>query len=331
MKAKADNSIKVFGANVLLTHLKAFSAEIEGVRNSKDIEAVHRMRVASRRLYSTLPLFSSALPQHKSQRWLDSITRVSQELGAVRDNDVQIDFLRNQVLTLTEARYKPGINRLILRLSQSHEKLQRKVFNALDKIEEEEMVEEMTKALEPWQERADQVYLFTPAIYTLAFEAIVSRLDPFLALEEFIFKPEQIKEIHEMRMCAKWLRYTCETFAPLYSNGLKIPLQALRGLQEALGDLHDCDVWIQYLPGFMREEEKRTLTYFGNARSYHTLAPGLAYILAQKQQQRLTLYQTFILSWQQWQDENVWGGLRQSIQMPFSQQIEKPAATEEPA
>lgn len=327
-KGKLDVSTKVFGAGILLTHLRAFETEINGVRNSKDIEAVHRMRVASRRLRCTLPLFSSSLPDRKFQRWLESITRVSHDLGAARDNDVQIDFLRNQTLNLPDERYKPGLNRLIFRLSQSDEKLKRKVLNALDKIEEQDILQKLTQILTPWDKREDQVYLYTPALYTLSFQAITDRLDHFLSLEEFIFQPEQVKEIHEMRTSAKWLRYTCETFAPLYSNGLKTPLQSLRNTQETLGNLHDCDIWIQYLPKFMQQEEKRTRAYSGNVRPYRNLVPGLTYILEQKQQQRLSLHQKFIEAWQQWQAENVWGELRQTIQTPFPQQVELPSTTD---
>lgn len=319
MREKTDNSIKVYGANVLSVHLKAFATEIDGVRTATDIEAVHRMRVASRRLRCTLPLFKNVLPQHKAQHWLDSITRVADDLGTLRDNEVQIGSLRQQLKVLPDEHYKPGVNRLLLRLTQSHKKLHTKTLHALEKLEVDEVLPELFHSLERWQELSGETYWYTPAVYTLSFEAIVNRLDQFLALEEAIFRPEQIKEIHEMRMCARWLRYTCETFAPLYSDGLKIPLQALRELQGNLGNLHDCDVWIHYLPNFMRDEEKRTLDYFGNVRNYRALAPGLNYILEQKQHQRLMLYQAFILSWQQWQAENVWDDLHQSIQIPFQQ------------
>jgi CHAD domain-containing protein len=319
LKEKLDIGTQVFIAGNLLTHLHAFEGEIEGVRQGKEIEAVHRMRVASRRLRCTLPLFSDFLPQHKSQGWLEYITSISQDLGAVRDNDVKIEYLQNLSLTLPDERYKPGINRLILRLSQSNNKFKLNVINALDKIEEQKILQKLSKVLTQWEKQEGQTYLYTPALYTLAFEAISNRLNHFLSLEEYIFQPENIKEIHEMRTSAKWLRYTCEIFAPIYSNGLKTPLLSLRQTQEILGNLHDCDAWIQYLPEFMKKEEKRSLVYSGSVRSYRNLVPGFTYLLEQKQQQRLLLYQSFIEIWKQWRLENVWELLRQTIHEPFSQ------------
>ena len=320
MKKKLDLSTQVFGAGILLTHLHTFEAEIKGVRNSTDIEAVHRMRVASRRLLCTLPLFSALLPGHKSQLWLESLTSISNYLGATRDNDVQIEYLRNLAFNLPDEHYKPGINRLVLRLNQSSQKLKKKVLRSLDKIEDQAILQKLKKILAPWEKHGEEVYLYTPALYTLSHQAIIRRLDQFLSLEEFIFNPENVTEIHEMRMAAKWLRYTCETFTTLYANGLKAPLLALRQSQEILGNLRDCDVWIQYLPEFMQKEEKRSLAYSGSTRSYRSQAPGLVYILEQKQQERSSLYQSYLENWKQWQIADVWGELRQTIQTPFQQQ-----------
>lgn len=326
MKGKLDFSAQVFIAGNLLTHLHAFESEIEGVRFSKDIEAVHRMRVASRRLRCTLPLFADFLPRQKSQHWLESITNISHYLGAVRDIDVKIAFLHDQVLNLPDERFKAGVNRLIFRMSQTNKKLKRKAIKALDEIEEQKILQKLTKVLSHWKKKEDQVYLFTPTLYSLSRKAVTSRLDDFLSLEGFIFQPENIKEIHEMRIFAKWLRYTCEIFTSLYSNELKKPLLALRQTQEILGNLHDCDVWIQFLPGFMEKEKKRSHAFSGNFRSYHNQVPGIAYVLEFKQKQRLLLYQSFIEKWQQWQADDVWGDLLRTVQLPFSQQADLPSS-----
>jgi CHAD domain-containing protein len=73
--------------------LEAFEKEIEGVRAAEDIEYIHRMRVASRRLRAALPLFLSCLPQKQYARWMKEITGITRALGEARDADVQIAFL----------------------------------------------------------------------------------------------------------------------------------------------------------------------------------------------------------------------------------------------
>ena len=83
----------IFGVQRLLPLLDAFSKEIDGVRTAQDIEHIHRMRVASRRLRAALPLFASCFPEKKYLQWMEEIRKVARALGEARDTDVQIAFL----------------------------------------------------------------------------------------------------------------------------------------------------------------------------------------------------------------------------------------------
>ena len=83
----------IFGVQRLLPLLDAFSKEIDGVKTDQDIEPIHRMRVASRRLRAALPLFASCFPEKKYQQWMEEIRKVTRALGEARDTDVQIAFL----------------------------------------------------------------------------------------------------------------------------------------------------------------------------------------------------------------------------------------------
>jgi CHAD domain-containing protein len=46
--------------------------------------------------------------------------------------------------------------------------------------------------------------------------------------------------LHKFRLEAKRVRYTLELFRPAYGPGLEIMLQALRRVQNALGEIQDC-------------------------------------------------------------------------------------------
>ena len=48
------------------------------------------------------------------------------------------------------------------------------------------------------------------AVREKAFWQISSKLDEFLAMEEYVHKENEILKHHEMRIRAKWLRYTME-------------------------------------------------------------------------------------------------------------------------
>lgn len=51
---------------------------------------------------------------------------------------------------------------------------------------------------------------------------------------------------------------------------------------EMLGDIHDCDVWLVFLPDFIKDEEARTYEYYGSAFPVAKLKPGITYLSAKK-------------------------------------------------
>ena len=149
MPQKTDETILIYGAGVLLKQTDAIQQEVEGVRQAQDIEYVHRMRVASRRLRTAFDLFNACLPRKKALAWQKQIQQVTHALGAARDTDVQIDLLTQLYKNLPEARYKPGINRLLLRLKQKRTKLQVKVLDALEVLIASQTLVEMEQRVRP--------------------------------------------------------------------------------------------------------------------------------------------------------------------------------------
>ena len=318
MENGTSESICIYGAGVLLKHLDALSDEVEGVKaGAEDIEFIHRARVASRRLRSAIPLFDTCLPRKKKDIWMKRIKKVTRALGEARDTDVQTDVLKLFLKENTEKRFNPGITRLLLRLRQKRAKIQPQVEKAMQKLIQSQVMEEMKARLVPLADRQDKVYLYTPALYAHAYEAIAARLDAFMAYDDIVNQPEKVTELHEMRIAAKWLRYTLENLSSLYSGGLKGEIQTVRKVQDALGMIHDCDVWLVFLPEFMEDEKQRTLDYFGSTRPFSRLKAGLEQFRQNRQDLRDQTYRSFVDDWQQWKDENVWQDLNKRIQAPF--------------
>jgi CHAD domain-containing protein len=312
---KPDEGACVYGAGVLLKHLGALDHEIAGVREgSQDIDPVHDAR-----LRATIPLFEACLPSKKAKKWLKSIRKVTTALGDARDTDVQLEWLAKIQKKLPETKYRPGINRLILRLRQKREKLQAPLTAAMEKLSASHLLADMAAELQPVASRAEEIYVFTPGLYQQSFQAISGRLETLLTYDAIVDQPDKLTELHEMRIAAKWLRYTMETFAPLYADQLQTCLQAVRSTQDLLGEIHDCYVWQQFLTSFQEEERQRTLEYFGNEQTFKRLVAGIQYLEQDREQERSQLYQQFVASWQTWQSAGLWDELRRTIQVPFLQ------------
>ncbi len=318
MGTKKDESILIYGAGVLVKQVDALRQEIDGVRNGEDIEYVHRMRVASRRLRNAFALFSPALPQKRLTAWQSHIKMVTKALGAARDTDVQIDLLNKFYSKLPKPELKTGIHRLIVRLNQKRTLLQQKVAVDLDILEASQILKEMGQRLTLIAARDNQESGYSPVLYQHSSQSITSRLDDFLSYESFVEKPECLTELHAMRIAAKHLRYTLETFAPLYPENMKDLIQIMRQFQDELGEIHDCDVWNDYLPNFIERERQRTLKYYGNARAMKHITPGLKYFLHDRQESRQRHYLSFVELWKKNVTASTWSKLRGTIQEPLT-------------
>ena len=160
-----------------------------------------------------------------------------------------------------------GIECLLLRLGQRREGLQPAVLSALDRLEESDVLEEMAERFRTIEVRArrEGVLSRSAPVYDAAHLNVRLRCDELQGHAPALRDPARADEHHAMRIAAKRLRYTLEAFAPLYDE-LKAELKAIKRLQEALGQLHDCDVWIVQLPLFLEEERARTSAYFGHDR-----------------------------------------------------------------
>lgn len=320
MKTKGNQTIQIFGATNLQRQLTALVQEIDGVRRSRDIECIHRMRVATRRLRSGLALFGPHIAEKRSVVWFRRIRRLTRALGEARDADVQIAHL-DELQRSLEAPYRSGVRRLLLRVKQRRSLLQADVITALDEFEQSGIIAEMAQRLAPLVLYQDTLDLGDLELLRFAGEAITTRLNEFLAFAEIVDQPERVEELHSMRIAAKHLRYTAEFFAPLYENGLRPQLKALRYSQDTLGAIHDCDVWIAYMPQFIEEERQRTIEYFGYSRPFKRLEPGLVYYQQMRSQERHALFQQFNLTWHEWEAQGMWPDMLDTIQFALAPQI----------
>src|SRR5574340_6370 len=331
MVKKENPNLQLYGAGILLTHLTSLVQEMSGVRRGDDIEAVHSMRVATRRLRATLPLFGPPLAGKRHLEWIKSVRGITRALGEARDSDVQIEHV-NGFLETQQPPYRAGVRRLLLRLKQQRLALQPKVLKELEKFDKSGLVTEMAQKLAPFDIYRDRLDSSDPVLIEMAAESIRAKLDEFLGFDEIVYQPEKIQEIHAMRIAAKRLRYTLETFAPLFEDGLKDTIKAMRTSQDLLGEIHDSDVWTVSIEQFMQEELQRTIEYFGTARPFRRLAPGLLLYQEARRNERDTMYADFVKQWEEWKAEGMWTNLTALMDARLAEVSAKPEveAPEEP-
>lgn len=316
MRDNDKNQISAYAANVITRHTITLQTCIEHTKKRKDIEDIHDLRVASRRIRIALDIFRQYLPAKKYKIWEPAIASLTKTFGNARDLDVQIEFIRNFFQKIDEVKVRPGGRRLKLRLEQRRNKWEKRLQEKLSDIEKTSLLEEIISELKSQLNSTDENFIPSSPLFELSFDVINKKLDAFLFYEIYLPFPDRIKELHLMRIAAKRLRYSLEIFAPLYPDQLERTLEIMRAVQTGLGEIRDCDVWLAYLPQFLEKEKKRVLSYFGNARPFQRLVPGIQLVLEDRKRERTILYSKFLDNWKTWRKLETWTNLRQTIFNP---------------
>ncbi len=277
MKNNPDDCTCQYGAAIILQNLDSLLIEVEGVLLGEDIEYIHRMRVSSRRLRAAIPVFKDCFPPKNVRLWQKNIRNITRALGEARDRDVQLDLLNGYLQKDIDPKIKFGIRRLSLRLSQHRKALQNDVNQSILDFNESGVAENIKKIIIPLAELNGTNYPYTFALYKIAADTIREALDQLISHEAYIFDPANILELHQMRISAKKLRYSLEIFSSLYADQLKPYIQNTKKCQDQLGEIHDCDVWLDFIPAFIEEERERIIAYFGNEGPFNRVLLGINY------------------------------------------------------
>jgi CHAD domain-containing protein len=326
-KSRTTRAACCFGKKRLLPLLEAFARESAGVRAAEDIEYIHRMRVASRRLRAALPLFSSCFPAKNYARWIGEIKEITRALGEARDTDVQIAYL-TKYQKRTEKAWKsrnpdtteepptgPAVRYLLLGLRKQRVRLQKEVISALDSLEKSRAIGTMRDALNNPSPPPRGVLKRSLAygISPVSALRIEERLGTLLSFEPWVSHPEAIAEHHATRIAAKKLRYTLEVYAPVYRLSLKKPIARVKAVQEILGDLHDCDVWIDTITRLLLRERSLLRTGNEEKRPDTFTLSSLKLFLAEREKERQQLYRHFVRYWGSLQRACLWEELRTTL------------------
>jgi len=72
---------------------------------------------------------------------------------------------------------------------------------------------------------------------------VATRLDELCSFVPRALDPRRVRELHDMRIAAKRLRYILEVGAePCFGPYAQVAIKRAKELQDLLGEIHDCDV-----------------------------------------------------------------------------------------
>jgi CHAD domain-containing protein len=290
---------------------RQLARQLDGVRAAEDIEFVHRARVATRRLRGSLAMFGHCFAPKRVKRWRKAIRRLTGSLGDARDRDVQIEFLCGALSALSAKECFPGIAHVLVQLEHDREHLQRQVAKAVDRIEADGVLRKIRLEAEEFLDKPGSMppCLHAPDACQPIKQHVQQQLEDVFQYESSLADPEDRVRHHAMRIAVKRLRYTLEISRPMYPGRLDASVETVKRLQTQLGDIHDCDVWLDHLDAFAAEQRDRIVAMFGHAGRFLRLQPGIEYLRNDRHIHRQATFEELVKYWAELRDRRFWDEL----------------------
>jgi CHAD domain-containing protein len=242
-----DSSAKAieFATEVLRGQFEEVFRRREAALESKNIEGVHEMRVAIRRLRSALRDFSAFLKKRPLRESKKDLKRLADALGEARDLDVEIAKLEKLQAKAEHENIRAALGKRIEKRRAKREAKQAALIETLSPLAIEPVRERFLKALGETVEKSGKANDLTAR--QIGREVISNGVREFCDLSDSLYEPFNCKKHHELRIAAKRLRYGIELFTVCFGEPIEPFAESIADMQTHLGELHDRDLWIEKL------------------------------------------------------------------------------------
>jgi len=237
----ADDHLAEAGRKVLRFHLARMLAREAGTREGRDAEELHAMRVATRRQRAAWRVFGTAFDPARTKRHRLRLREVAADLGAVRDLDVLAEALeayRAKLAPNESAALEP----LIASWHHRRDAARVLLVHELDSKRYAKWTEEYAAFVQAEGAGSRPV---GPTEPHRVRDAMPSRI--WAAYEQVrgyepVMRWADVTTLHDLRIAAKWLRYTLEFVREALGPEAGPVIEKVVALQDHLGWLHDADV-----------------------------------------------------------------------------------------
>ncbi len=290
-----EDTLADAGRKILQHHYARMVHHEPGARLGQDIEELHNMRVAVRRMRAAFRTFSDAFKPKAIKAWLKGLRATGRALGRVRDLDVFMEKAHHYLEALPEEA-RQGLDPLFSVWQQEREEARAEMLAYLDGQRYQTFKREFEGFLETpgaGVASSSENRVIPDRVRFAAPLSIYSHLAAVRAYEPIV-DHASIEQLHQLRITFKRLRYTVEFFREVLGKNVEVVVKDLKQVQDHLGDLNDADVACRILSEFLEAWDRRQLSVPIAERQ--NSEPIAAY-LAAKHAERHRLLTTFNETW----------------------------------
>ena len=249
-----DDSMAEAGRKALHFHFERMLCNEPIARLGEDIEGVHDMRVATRRMRSAFRLFAPFFDPEAINPLVRGLRRTAAALGEVRD----LDVFREKAERFASKKPGADLTPLFTTWQVDYDTARGALIAALNDRRFARFVERL------------HAFVTTPGAGSLAvqrgdgIEAYqVRHVAPRLIYEHYervrayetLVDTAPIATLHALRIDFKRLRYAMEFFEEVLGPEAKLVIKEIKTLQDHLGDLNDTSVAAQVLDDFITAQQ----------------------------------------------------------------------------
>ena len=247
-----DDPMSEAGRKTFRFHYRRMLYNEPGTRLGEDIEALHDMRVATRRMRAAFRVFGEYYQPGEVAPYLKGLKRTGRALGPVRDLDVFRAKVHAYLSTLPESQ-QGSLDGFLAILEAQRKAARERMITYLDSKKYARFRDRFGQFVEtegldsrPVTFKGDNP---TPyRVRHVAPPAIYKRLAAVRAYDEWVSIPwtdlpnPPLERLHALRIACKRLRYALEFFREVLGPNTKALIKEIVAMQDHLGDLQDAVV-----------------------------------------------------------------------------------------
>ena len=221
----------------LETRWKNYRTELKRCRTEFSNEAVHDLRVATRRMLALVQLLNSVSPRPRLQKLARAFKEQLDEFDDLRDTQVILAELSEILHEL------PQLKDFQKQLQFSEEKLLRTLRKKIKNLESSEITKRIRKTHEALEAAAND---------ELGMQIMQAVDDVYLITKQRHARVDLNRSatIHRVRIAFKSLRYMIEIIQPLLKDFPVEQLKHMNDYQSLMGEIQDAEIFEQTLADF---------------------------------------------------------------------------------
>ena len=274
----------------------------------KDPEGVHDMRVASRRLRSALRDFGPHLNKTKIAPSTKHLKEIADKLGEVRDHDVAIIALE-KLQKKANPEISSGLQRIIDDQKAKLDPARQELIQALNYQKLMELKRNFVRAIEDAIVPQAATTLTTsgatpktgPSYKVYARSTLLKRLKELETLSASLYEPQKVRPLHNMRIAAKHLRYALDLFAACWADQLGVFSHQVAQMQSSLGEVHDCDLWIEHFGKRLSRLQKKASSEPATSKDERD---AMIWLLSHFSKLRTKHFRAALQRWHEWEEKD---------------------------